>query len=138
MVTSKTASPKVLIIDGTADRREKLKSILRFNSFEVEHATNGMSAVGLFESGNYYDVVLISFELEFMGGLETFKLLQCLNLSPPAPICFIYGNVGRDEIKESLDLGVLAVISDINDYAQVIKLMNKHLLRRGQQQQQSQ
>ncbi len=88
-----TRSParRILVIDDEGAIRDSLESLLQFEGFEVETATDGHGGLELFQR-NVFDLVLLDVALPGMSGLDVLQHLHRLGATPVIMIS-AYGNV---------------------------------------------
>jgi DNA-binding response OmpR family regulator len=66
----------VLIVDDEDNHRRTLAIGLRLESFEVEEARDGESAIELFESGAAFDVAIVDLMMPGINGLDLARRLR--------------------------------------------------------------
>lgn len=87
---------KVLVVDDNHDLRELMLKVLVSEGFEAEGAENGKVAFGKIQA-NKPDLVISDIRMPVWDGFELMKQVEAMP-PPPAPILFMSGYVGADEV----------------------------------------
>lgn len=101
-------SPKILVIDDNDIDRSLLSNFLKKHGLDVISAASGEAGLELVEKENC-NIVLLDVVMDGLDGNEVLKLLRKKFTSIELPIIMITGNIDRNAILESLNLGA-------NDY----------------------
>jgi DNA-binding NtrC family response regulator len=85
---------RILIIDDEAGIRDSLETLLTFEGFTVETATEGVSGLDLLAS-HTYDLLLLDLSMPGESGIDLLPRIK--NLRPELPVIMItaYGTVGN-------------------------------------------
>ncbi|MDE0821587.1 MAG: response regulator [Opitutales bacterium] len=102
-----SASTSILLVDDHSAMRATLSDILRDEGYNVQAATSGEEAVGLFQNGQF-DAVLMDVRMTGMSGVEAFRKMK--NLCAGVKV-ILMSAFSVDELKEdSLREGVVAFL----------------------------
>jgi CheY-like chemotaxis protein len=102
-----SASTSILLVDDHSAMRATLSDILRDEGYNVQAATSGEEAVGLFQDGQF-DAVLMDVRMTGMSGVEAFRKMK--NLCAGVKV-ILMSAFSVDELKEdSLREGVVAFL----------------------------
>ena len=102
-----SASTSILLVDDHSAMRATLSDILRDEGYNVQAATSGEEAVGLFQDGQF-DAVLMDVRMTGMSGVEAFRKMK--NLCAGVKV-ILMSAFSIDELKEdSLREGVVAFL----------------------------
>ncbi len=102
-----SASTSILLVDDHSAMRATLSDILRDEGYNVQAATSGEEAVGLFQNGQF-DAVLMDVRMTGMSGVEAFRKMK--NLCAGVKV-ILMSAFSIDELKEeSLREGVVAFL----------------------------
>jgi CheY-like chemotaxis protein len=102
-----SASTSILLVDDHSAMRSTLSDILRDEGYNVQSATSGEEAVGLFQNGQF-DAVLMDVRMTGMSGVEAFRKMK--NLCAGVKV-ILMSAFSMDELKEdSLREGVVAFL----------------------------
>jgi CheY-like chemotaxis protein len=102
-----SASTSILLVDDHSAMRATLSDILRDEGYNVQAATSGEEAVGLFQDGQF-DAVLMDVRMTGMSGVDAFRKMKkiCAGVK-----VILMSAFSIDELKEdSLREGVVAFL----------------------------
>lgn len=71
---------KALIIDDNETNRNLLTEILKISNIPSEQANDGLQALELISKGNFYDLILIDYNMPYLSGLDTIKKIREIDL----------------------------------------------------------
>jgi DNA-binding NtrC family response regulator len=100
--------PRVLIIDDEKSIRNTLKEILEYESYTIDEASDGASALEKLNEESY-DVVLCDIKMPKMDGLEV--LTKAQEISPDTPFVMISGHGTVETAVEATKKGAFDFIS---------------------------
>jgi two-component system sensor histidine kinase/response regulator len=68
-------TPRILIVDDSADNRLLVRAFLKGTGYEIDEASNGMFAVEKFRTGTY-NLILMDMRMPVMDGLEATRAIR--------------------------------------------------------------
>jgi two-component system OmpR family response regulator len=95
-------SVNVLVVDDDTAVREVLVSTLRFSGYDVDEASDGVTALDLLGRAQY-DAVVLDVMMPGMDGFELVQLLRRRN--PHVPVLFLSGRDAVEDRVRGLRLG---------------------------------
>ena len=99
--------PNILIVDDVEINREILETILE-GLYHVYHATNGMQALEMLESGERnYRLVLLDLDMPVMDGYTLLEKLNQSNRIKELPVIIASCNNKQDSIIRAYELGAV-------------------------------
>ena len=101
------AAPRILVVDDEVSIRRALREILEYESFVVEEAPDGPSALASLRKRNY-DVVLLDIKMPRVDGLEV--LSECVETWPELPVIMISGHADIRTAVEATKTGAFHFI----------------------------
>ena len=100
---------RILLVDDEADICENIKNIMRDTGVDVSYATDGETAVGMFEqadsSGSPYNLVLLDLKMPHMDGIETARRIRD-KAGRELPILILTSFDWSDVEKEAVQAGI--------------------------------
>lgn len=100
---------RILLVDDEADICENIKNIMRDTGVDVSYATDGETAVGMFEqadsSGSPYNLVLLDWKMPHMDGIETARRIRD-KAGRELPILILTSFDWSDVEKEAVQAGI--------------------------------
>ena len=94
-----TLGLKVLVVDDSPTAQDIMKSMLTSMSLDVTVVSSGKAALKALEDReNFYDLVLLDWEMPDMDGFETARQIKTRLFSHKAPKIFLATAYGRDEL----------------------------------------
>lgn len=112
---------KVLIVDDEAAIRKTLTEILKYQSYEVDEASDGIEALAKIKT-NSFNIIILDIKMPKMDGIETLERIQEIN--PDIPVIMISGHGNIDTAVEAVKAGAFDYISkppDLNRLLITIK-----------------
>jgi PAS domain S-box-containing protein len=103
------AIKKILLVDDNAQNRMILEKSLNYWGLTVISCDNGFSALKAIEEEGNFDVAIIDYQMPFIDGLETIRLIkEKLNLPEiKQPIILLYSSVDQHAVQQKArELGV--------------------------------
>jgi putative two-component system response regulator len=94
----------ILIVDDLPDNIELLRSIFRDNYY-VKAANNGETALGIVNSSNPPDIVLLDVMMPGMDGYEICRRLKSDPRSSNIPVIFVTAKINIEDEVKGLELG---------------------------------
>jgi len=111
---------KALIIDDAITVRMMTKAILEELGFnEIYFSENGLEAINKLKKLEFFDLILVDWNMPLMNGFEFLKAVREEALYNPIKIIMMTTENGMDKIIDAIDAGV-------NEY--MIKPFNKEIL----------
>ncbi len=108
MIQTKTARPRVLIVDDERDICEAIGMLMSFDGFDVVTAENGVEALELFSAGSF-DLVITDYSMPVMKGDALVAAIKFRN--PAQPIIMVTAYVEQLTHTETPLPGVDALLS---------------------------
>jgi two-component system, OmpR family, response regulator len=99
---------KVLLVDDEVDFTTGLGKVLRRRGFEVETASDGMTAVVRIAKEPSFDVIVLDVKMPGMDGLEV--LAEIKRLERGARVILLTGHLSSSEEQAGLKEGVFAYL----------------------------
>ena len=94
---------RVLVVDDEPDDREALRLALAQSGFEVITATNGKSALEIFQAYSArFDLLVTDVAMTPMNGCDV--AAACAKLNPRLKVVFVSGYVGAQSLRYHNDL----------------------------------
>ena len=100
--------PNILVVDDEKSIRRTLREILEYESYKVEEAEDGPTALEKIQSGSY-DVVLLDIKMPKMDGLEVLERAKME--SPDTSFIMISGHGNIETAVEATKKGAFDYIS---------------------------
>ncbi len=100
---------RVLIVDDNANNRTILEQMLLLRNIASVQVKNGLDALKLFDEGQTFDAVLMDYQMPYMDGLETVRIIRA-NFFGPADLPIILLHSAVDDAKLSQACNELGVI----------------------------
>lgn len=111
---------RILVVDDETNMRATLADILSDEGYDIDTATDGLSAVKMCEQ-QHYDVVLLDVRMPGIDGIETFRRIHRHDESIRVVMMSAYS---MDDLKRAvLDEGAIAFLSKPLDIENVIGLI---------------
>lgn len=101
MSHSKSAPPRVLVVDDDPNIRRSLTRILRSQSFDVSEAEDGHAALAAIAQSKP-DLVILDIRMPGIDGVETFRLIREQLPRVPGIFMTAYSSSSRVEIADEL------------------------------------
>jgi two-component system, sensor histidine kinase and response regulator len=119
-----TDKPKILVVDDNSGNKLLLQYSLD-GFFEVDFASNGLSAINKFIQGKY-DLILMDIHMPELDGIETTRRIRQLEVGHRTPIFALTSNMFREQKLKCIEAGMddyimkpihtKALIDRINNY----------------------
>jgi CheY-like chemotaxis protein len=119
-----TVKRKILVVDDNSGNKLLLQYSLD-GFFEIDFASNGLSAINKFKQSKY-DLILMDIHMPELDGIETTKQIREMEKEHRTPIFAITSNMFRDQKLKCLEAGMddyimkpihsKALIERINNY----------------------
>ena len=103
---------RILIVDDVASNVNILSSFLK-NDYEIEVATDGLSAMKLVKEAPLPDLILLDVNMRAMSGYEVIKKLKESERTQSVPVIFVTGNDSSEDEEEGLMLGAVDYITNL-------------------------
>ena len=106
---------RILIVDDEADNLDVLREVLEMEHQEVASAKSGPVALGLFEAGSRFDLVLCDVGMPEMSGWHVAREIQ--RLAPGTPVWMLTGwanEISEQDPRRQYVRGVLAKPIDLD------------------------
>lgn len=98
---------KVLLVDDEVDFTASLRKVLSRRGFDVEVASDGLSALARVVQG-YFDVVVLDVKMPGMNGLHVLSEIKRLSL--PTRVILLTGHSSLTEEENTLKSGAFAYL----------------------------
>jgi DNA-binding NtrC family response regulator len=121
---------RIIVVDDDEAIREVFSTILRQKGYEVDTAQNGTEAIEKSRL-NLYHLALVDIRLPDMEGTKLLK--QLAGPTPEMKKIVVTGYPSLDNSVESLNLGADGYIMKPVDAATLVKMVEKHLNERRQE-----
>ena len=115
-----TSPVRILVVDDEAEVRQLLHDILMSAGHKVTMADDGVSAVALFEAGNY-DLVLTDLGMPGMSGWEVAEAIK--SRRPQIPVGLITGWAGIMEDTDLNKRGIDVIVNKPFDMNQILNVV---------------
>jgi len=116
----------VLVVDDNADLLDTFSLILRRRGYDVDTATDGVSALDKFKT-HRYDITLMDIVMPRMNGVEAFRKIRQIN--PEARVILMTAYFEDEQIRMALDEGAYSAVHKPVDVAQLMGLLKEATLR---------
>ena len=100
---------RVLIVDDNANNRTIQVQMLSLCNIQSVQVKNGLDALKLFDDGQTFDAVLMDYQMPYMDGLETVRIIRA-NFFGPADLPIILLHSAVDDAKLSQACNELGII----------------------------
>jgi DNA-binding response OmpR family regulator len=110
--------PSILVVDDEPDICANLRDILSEFGYQVDTATNGMSALKLLDRG-HYEVALLDLKMPGMSGVEVFREIKRRSSDTVAIIISAYASTAS--ANEALEAGAWRILSKPVDLSLVMQ-----------------
>jgi signal transduction histidine kinase len=122
---------RVLSAEDIEVNRVILEELISETQASVEHATNGIEALEMFEQSaeGYYDIILLDLLMPHKGGLEVACALRELERADARsiPIYAVSANAYPDDVEKSLAAGMNGHLAKPIDFAALMQVLNEEL-----------
>jgi CheY-like chemotaxis protein len=125
-----SAEPKIqtlLIVDDTPDNLELLAHLFK-DEYRVRIAQNGDKALGICQSDDPPDLVLLDIMMPGMDGFEVARRMREHPMSESIPVIFVTAMTGADERLKGFELGAVDFVTKPVDPA-VLQLRVRNFMR---------
>jgi CheY-like chemotaxis protein len=95
---------RILLVDDDETVRMTTSRMLQDFLLEVVEAASGQAALAILERDRQFGVVIVDFAMPQMNGTELANRVRAL--WPDAPLMFVTGYVGDDDIRHWSELGI--------------------------------
>ena len=109
ILTRKTKTKKILIVDDDEELKAKLKGIFENSNSEVVTAGNGLEAIDFLLKDQDFDLVVIDIDMPEMTGLEF--LTEVRRRGIVCPEIYMMSGGGDENLKAALELGAIKAFS---------------------------
>lgn len=117
--------PRILIVDDEPDMRLAIKNVLRMRGYEIAEASDGPTAINLFEK-NGIDLVLLDIRLPGMDGIEVLEKLRKINRKIPVVMITGYGHI--QSVVDVMKLGANEYLQKPFENTQLVDVIKKMLV----------
>jgi signal transduction histidine kinase/CheY-like chemotaxis protein len=133
---AQTATPdlsgkRVLSAEDIETNRLIIEELVSETNALVEHATDGLEAVTMFEQSpeGYYDIVLLDLLMPHMSGFEAATAIRGMDRTDAAsvPMYAVSANAYPDDVEQSLAAGMNGHIAKPIDYATLMRVLTEEL-----------
>ena len=118
---------RILVVDDAASNRKMLIRILASNGYICEQAEDGQQAIDVYRtslaSGNFFDVIIMDFEMPVMNGPTAAKILR--NMGCTMPVLGVTGNLLPEDVQYYKDQGATDVFGKPLNLARFEEFMRK-------------
>jgi len=121
---ARTSRPRVLVVDDDASSRDLLSKALALAEYQIDLATNGLSAVERMHAVPY-DLLVVELKVPGMDGLSVIR--EAKRLSPNLPVIIITGFSTESSAIEAVNLGVVGYLTKPFRAPQVLAAATKAL-----------
>jgi DNA-binding response OmpR family regulator len=97
--------PCILVVDDDDAFRDMVTTVLTREGYEVEAATDGLSALAVAESRDF-DMAIVDVSMPKMNGFDLVRHLRALPKFASTPIVMLTGAGSHTDIVRGFDLGV--------------------------------
>ena len=116
----------ILVVDDNVELVETFSSIFERCGYNVDKATDGLSAVEKFKEHSF-DVTLMDIVMPGINGVDTFRRMR--NINPLARVILMTAYHEEEEVKTALDEGVYQALYKPVDIVQLIELIEEAVSR---------
>ena len=123
---------RILLAEDVEINREIVISLLEPVEVEIDCALNGAEAVKMFTAEpDRYDMIFMDMQMPQMDGLEAARKIRSLDINKAKniPIVAMTANVFKGDIEKCLEAGMNAHIGKPLDLSEVMKVLNKYLVK---------
>jgi signal transduction histidine kinase/CheY-like chemotaxis protein len=122
---------RVLSAEDIEVNRAILDELLSETRARIEHATDGVEALEMFERSpeGYYDIILLDLLMPHKGGIEVAYTLRALERTDARniPIYAVSANAYPDDVEKSLAAGMNGHLAKPIDFAALMQMLTKEL-----------
>lgn len=118
-------SKHILIVDDNKMGLSARRSVLEAVGHRVTTAPSGVEALGLFNSGGRFDLVVTDYKMPKMTGVELIAELR--EISPAMPIVLISGFTDTLGLNEANTLADAVLQKSSNEVTQLVRTVSKLL-----------
>lgn len=104
------ARPTILVVDDTADNLLLLSHLFK-EEYRVRIAHTGVKALGICQSDNPPDLVLLDIMMPGMDGFEVARRMREHPTSETIPVIFVTAMTGENERHKGLELGAVDFVT---------------------------
>lgn len=122
-----TLRPTILVVDDTPDNLQLLSHLFK-DEYRVRTANTGEKALGICQSDNPPDLVLLDIMMPDMDGFEVARRMREHPASESIPVIFVTAMTGEDARLKGLELGAVDFVNKPID-PDVLKLRVRNFLR---------
>lgn len=126
MVTPGVLAQRILVVDDDPLVCDSVRRMLAVDKHQVETATSGEQALGIFKVGKF-DLVITDYELDLMNGVKLAAAIKAL--APNQPIALITAYAETLQLSGTPLTGVDLVISKPFDLQEFRKAVSKLLTK---------
>jgi phosphoserine phosphatase RsbU/P len=121
----------ILIVDDNPKNLQILGNYLRIESFKVEFAMDGKSALDWIQRTDF-DLILLDIMMPGMDGFEVCRIIKSDPLRQKIPIIFLTAKVDTESIVNGFDLGAVDyVIKPFNQKELIARVKTQIEIKRG-------
>jgi two-component system, sensor histidine kinase and response regulator len=121
-----TGSPSVLIVDDNSNNLQVLGKLLQENSFKIEFATNGETALAWLEK-KLFDIILLDINMPGMNGFEVCSKIRSNRVLDNVPVIFLSAETDRESILKGFELGAQDYVTKPFDSRELLSRVGTHL-----------
>ncbi len=104
-------APRILVVEDNIVNQRVVVAVLRRKNYHIELAADGREALGLLESSESFDLVLMDIQMPVLDGLETTRLIRKDTRWTALPILAMTAHAMNGDRERCLQAGMNGYIS---------------------------
>jgi len=121
----------IFIAEGTRSVAKLFAAVFAHHNWKVTSFSDGIGADEALRGSEHYDVVLVSYEVPGMNGVELIKRVRALEHRKHTPVVMVTGTTGIEA--EALRAGATAVLHKPIDIYSLVAAVSKCISETGHQ-----
>ncbi|HXI93433.1 MAG TPA: response regulator [Blastocatellia bacterium] len=121
----------IFIAEGTRSVARLFAAVFAHHNWKVTSVSDGIGADEALRGSEHYDVVLVSYEVPGMNGVELIKLVRALEHRKHTPVVMVTGTTGIEV--EAFRAGASAVLYKPIDIYSLVAAVSKYISETGHQ-----
>jgi signal transduction histidine kinase len=125
-INIESSQSSILIVDDNPHNLEVLGKFLKDRNYEIEFATNGLSALDWL-SNRQFDLILLDINMPGMDGFEVCKRIRSDKSMDFIPVIFLSAETEREKIIEGFEIGGQDYVTKPFDSKELLVRIRTHL-----------